>query len=213
MSSITIYEPKLEQHPSYVNLFRRVFRYSLILSTILVLAFSLSTEPNKLESNPFIHNGASAHSNLALIMFNECVARVGREQLFRETIAKKNKDREMESLENYAFTAVGIVTVGTILTEGWGALLGIPTAYYFLSWEREISDRFDQEMKDASDYYWDEHAKCEHDAERIDEELRYVDEAERNIHFEFASGSTQYHFLDISPAPSGSVTLEHIRSN
>lgn len=213
MSSITVCEPKLEQHPSYVNLCRRVFRYSLILSAILVFAFSLSTEPNKLDSYPFKYNGASAHSNLALIIFNECVARVGREQLFREEMAKENKDREMKSLENYAFTAGGIVTVGAILTEGWGALLGIPTAYYFLSWEREISDRFDRKMNDASEYYWDEHANCERDAERLDEELRYVDEAERNIHFEFASGSTQYHFLDISPAPSGSVTLEHIRSN
>ena len=89
MSSITVCEPKLEQHPSYVNLCRRVFRNSLVLSALLVLAFSLSTEPNKLDSYPFKYNGASAHSNLALIIFNECVARVGREQLFREEIAKK----------------------------------------------------------------------------------------------------------------------------
>ena len=213
MSSITVCEPKLEQHPSYVNLCRRVFRNSLILSAILVLAFSLSTEPNKLESNPFIHNGASAHSNLALFILQECVSRAQREQIFREEVAKANKDREMTRLENYAFTAGGIVTAGALLTEGWGSLLGIPTAYYFISWEREIYAKYEQEMKAAVEYSEAEQDKCEDVAKLIDEELRYVDEAERNIHFEFASGSTQYHFLDISPAPNGSVTLEHIRSN
>lgn len=50
-------------------------------------------------------------------------------------------------------------------------------------------------------------------AETIDEEFRYVDESERNIHFSFESGSSQFNLLDISPLPNGSVTVEHFRGN
>ena len=68
-------------------------------------------------------------------------------------------------------------------------------------------------MQAASDYFEEEQSKCVTMAEKLDEELRYADESERNIHFSFASGSIQYNFLDISPVPNGSVTLEHIRGN
>ena len=114
---------------------------------------------------------------------NDCVARSAREKTFREIVAKEKKDREMTSLENCGFTAGAIITTGAFLTEGWAGLLGIPTAYYFISWEREISNQFDQEMQAASDYFEEEQSKCVTMAEKLDEELCYADESERNILF------------------------------
>jgi len=213
MSSITICGPDSEDHVDYVKAFRRVLKFFLILSTVFTVSLSFRNQPKEATFQLLNYSGTSAHSNLALFVLNDCVARSAREKIFREGVAKEKKDKKMTSLENYGFTAGAIITTGAFLTEGWVGLLGIPTAYYFISWEREISNQFDQEMRAANDYFEEEQSKCVMVAEKVDEELRYADESERNIHFSFESGSIQYNFLDISPVPNGSVTLEHIRGN
>ena len=210
MSSITICGPDSENHVDYVKAFRRVLKLFLVIATVLIFSLSLKNETIKRAIQPLNYSGASAHSNTALFMFNDCMAQAQIDLRKATRIAEVAKEAESLRLKRYGVTYSGIVTVGALLTEG---LLGIPVGIYLIDWDQEISKIYDQSVSDAVSNYDNAARNCSEQAQKLDEELRYVDESERNIHFEFASGSIQYGFLNISPTPKGHVSLVHIRGN
>ena len=83
--------------------------------------------------------------------------------------------------------------------------------YYFDCRRREADKTFDGEVTSAELTLNKDKFECEVAAKNLEEELRYVDEAERNIHFNFGLGSVQYNFLDITDFPKTKVTVQHIR--
>ena len=210
MSSITICGPDSEDHVDYVKAFRRVLKLFLVIATVLIFSLSLKNETIKRAILPLNFSGASAHSNTALFMFNDCMAQAQIDLRKATRIAEVAKEAESLRLKKYGVTYSGIITVGALLTEG---LLGIPVGIYLIDWDQEISKIYDQSVSDAVSNYDNAARNCSEQAQKLDEELRYVDESERNIHFEFGSGSIQYGFLNISPTPKGHVSLVHIRGN
>ena len=213
MSSITICGPDNEDHVDYVKAFRRVLKLFLVIATVLILSLSLKNETIKRAIQPLNFNGASAHSNTALFMFNDCMAQAQIDLRKATRIAEVAKEAESLRLKRYGVTYSGIVTVGALLTEGLLGLLGVPVGIYLIDWDQEISKIYDQSVSDAVSNYDNAARNCSEQAQKLDEELRHVEESERNIHFEFASGSIQYGFLNISPTPKGHVSLVHIRGN
>ncbi|MDP4784148.1 MAG: hypothetical protein NWS78_12625 [Gammaproteobacteria bacterium] len=213
MSSITICGPESEDHVDYVKAFRRVLKLFLVVATVLIFSLSLKNETIKRAIQPLNFSGASAHSNTALFIFNDCMAQAQIDLRKATRIAEVAKEAESLRLKRYGVTYSGIITVGALLTEGLLGLLGIPVGIYLIDWDQEISKIYDQSVSDAVSNYDNAARNCSEQAQKLDEELRYVDESERNIHFEFASGSIQYGFLNISPTPKGHVSLVHIRGN
>ena len=213
MSSITSCDPDRKDHMDYVKAFRRVLKLFLVIATVLIFSLSLKNQTIKRAIQPLNFSGASAHSNTALFMFNDCMAQAQIDLRKATRIAEVAKEAESLRLKRYGVTYSGIVTVGALLTEGLLGLLGIPVGIYLIDWDQEISKIYDQSVSDAVSNYDNAARNCSEQAQKLDEELRYVDESERNIHFEFASGSIQYGFLNISPTPKGHVSLVHIRGN
>lgn len=76
---------------------------------------------------------------------------------------------------------------------------------------KAINRTFDYDSLTASQKLNADKFDCEKEARKLDEELRYIDEAERNIHFEFGSGAIQYGFLNINSSPKTKVSVQLIR--
>lgn len=210
MSSITSCGPDRKDHVDYVRAFRRVLKLFLVIATVLIFSLSLKNQTIKRAIQPLNFSGASAHSNTVLFILNDCMAQAQIDLRKATRIAEVAKEAESLRLKKYGVTYSGIITVGALLTEG---LLGIPVGIYLIDWDQEISKIYDQSVSDAVSNYDNAARNCSEKAQKSDEELRYVDESERNIHFEFWSGSIQYGFLNISPTPTGHVSLVHIRGN
>jgi len=213
MSSITICGLDSEDHVDYVKEFRRVFNLSLVIATVLIFSLSFKSETIERAIQPLYFSSASAHSNVALFLLNECMEKAQIDLRSATRIAELTKEAESLRLKKYGVAYSGIITVGALLTEGMLGLLGVPVSIYLIEWDQEISKIYDQSVSDAVSNYDNAAINCSEQAQKLDEELRYVDESERNIHFEFGSGSIQYGFLNISPTPKGHVSLVHIRGN
>jgi len=213
MSSITICGLDSEDHVDYVKEFRRVFNLSLVIATVLIFSLSFKSETIERAIQPLNFSGVSAHSNVALFLLNECMEIAQIDLRSATRIAELTKETESLRLKKYGVAYSGIITVGALLTEGMLGLLGVPVSIYLIEWDQEISKIYDQSVSDAVSSYDNAAINCSEQAQKLDEELRYVDESERNIHFEFGSGSIQYGFLNISPTPKGHVSLVHIRGN
>jgi len=213
MSSITICGLDSEDHVDYVKEFRRVFNLSLVIATVLIFSLSFKSETIERAIQPLYFSSASAHSNVALFLLNECMEKAQIDLRSATRIAELMKEAESLRLKKYGVAYSGIITVGALLTEGMLGLLGVPVSIYLIEWDLEISKIYDQSVSDAVSSYDNAAINCSEQAQKLDEELRYVDESERNIHFEFGSGSIQYGFLNISPTPKGHVSLVHIRGN
>lgn len=213
MSSMIIFDRDAKEMLDYERIFRRFFRIFLITFATLIVSLSLRSHPNGLPFQPLKYGGASAHSNVALFALFNCTSDALRVKADREKQAIEKYQSEMKRLMNYGIVSGALVATGAVLTSGWLGLMTIPVSYYFVTWEGLISDAYNYEIQLANQYYERDEFECEAAAKKLDEELQYVDEAERNIHFEFGSGSIQYQFLDIYSVPQGSVTLEHIRGS
>lgn len=152
-----------------------------------------------------------AQSSEALWMLRDCDERADsrHEDRVRKAQVKRNAENDLiNKQELFSNITLDILTISARMDDDPAEEV---LDYYFNYRRREADKTYDDEVISAEITLNKDKFECEVAARKLDEELRYVDEAERNIHFNFGLGSVQYNFLDISPFPKTKVTVQHVR--
>ena len=183
-----------------------IFFWTLVLAPNYLIA-ALYKDNYKASISSTTH----AHSNEALWVLIDCENRAESRHEDRVMKATEKRDKDLDltdKWETLALVAVGIYgTFFRVDTNG----VEIPIEKYYDAQRKSINRTLDYEILASSQKLNADEYDCEKEARKLDEDLRYVDEAERNIHFEFGSGEIQYGLLNTAPTPNTNVSVELIR--
>lgn len=152
-----------------------------------------------------------AQSNEVLWVLRDCDERADSRHEDRVMQAQEKRNMERDLIRNndfYLNLAIDLLSIRLDIADD------IPEGlleYYFDYRSKEADSTYDYEITSSMQTLNKDKFECEVAAKNLEEELRYVDEAERQIHFNFGSGSDQLNFLNISAFPKTKVTVQHIR--
>ena len=152
-----------------------------------------------------------AQSNEVLWVLRDCDERADSRHEDRVMQAQEKRNMERDLIRNndfYLNLAIDLLSIRLDIADD------IPEGfleYYFDYRSKEADSTYDYEITSSMQTLNKDKFECEVAAKNLEEELRYVDEAERQIHFNFGSGSDQLNFLNISDFPKTKVTVQHIR--
>ena len=152
-----------------------------------------------------------AQSNEVLWVLRDCDERADSRHEDRVMQAQEKRNMERDLIRNndfYLNLAIDLLSIRFDIADD------IPEGlleYYFDYRSKEADSTYEYEITSSMQTLNKDKFECEVAAKNLEEELRYVDEAERQIHFNFGSGSDQLNFLNISAFPKTKVTVQHIR--
>lgn len=187
------------------------FSVTFLVVAGFFISWSFSENSRIQKVGKIISTIAHAQSNEVLWMLRDCDERADSRYEDRVMQAQEKRNMERDLIRNqdfYSNLAIDFLTIRLDIPDDIPEEL---LEYYFDYRSRVADSTYDYEITSAMQTLNKDKFECEVAAKKLEEELRYVDESERHIHFNFGSGSDQLNFLNISAFPKTKVTVQHIR--